>query len=120
MAGLGDHAQAAFEEEDPLAEAEQAEALSRVGVRLDDGAVEADALVLHLDFNHLLLQDPAPEEGLIHPGVFRSERLVSMAKHDYSLEPNAMFTPDMKWIVFRSNMFGPSHVFAVEVAKTQK
>jgi hypothetical protein len=23
----------------------------------------------------------------------------------------------MKWIVFRSNMFGPTHVFAVEIAK---
>jgi hypothetical protein len=33
------------------------------------------------------------------------------------LEPNVNFTPDMKWIVFRSNMFGPTHVFAVEIAK---
>jgi len=38
-------------------------------------------------------------------------------RHDYSLEPNVTFTPDMRWIVFRSNMFGPSHVFAVEVNK---
>jgi oligogalacturonide lyase len=59
-------------------------------------------------------------KGLIKPGVFRSERLVNMAKHDYLLEPNATFTPDMKWIVFRSNMFGPSYVYAVEVAKAQK
>jgi oligogalacturonide lyase len=29
------------------------------------------------------------------------------------------FTPDGKWIVFRSNMFGPSHVFEVEVAKAK-
>jgi oligogalacturonide lyase len=27
------------------------------------------------------------------------------------------FTPDMRWIVFRSNMFGPTHVFAVDVNK---
>ena len=60
------------------------------------------------------------QKGLIKPGVFRCERLVNMAKHDYLLEPNATFTPDMKWIVFRSNMFGPSYVFAVEVAKAQK
>jgi oligogalacturonide lyase len=60
------------------------------------------------------------QTGLIKPGVFRSERLVNLAKHDYALEPNAMFTPDMKWLIFRSNMFGPSYVFAVEVAKAQK
>jgi oligogalacturonide lyase len=59
-------------------------------------------------------------KGLIKPGVFRWERLVNMAKHDYALEPNAIFTPDMKWIVFRSNMFGASYVFAVEVAKAGK
>jgi oligogalacturonide lyase len=59
-----------------------------------------------------------PDRGhLIKPGVLRSEKLVNMTKHDYSLEPNVNFTPDGKWIVFRSNMFGPTHVFAVEVAK---
>jgi oligogalacturonide lyase len=57
---------------------------------------------------------------LITPGVFRPERLVNMKAHDYSLEPNVNFTPDGKWIVFRSNMFGPAHVFAVEVAKNEK
>jgi oligogalacturonide lyase len=50
-------------------------------------------------------------------GVFESERLVDMSEHDYSLEPNVTFTPDAKWIVFRSNMHGPSHVYAVEIAK---
>jgi oligogalacturonide lyase len=50
-------------------------------------------------------------------GKMKSERLVNLAKHDYSLEPNGTFTPDGKWIVFRSNMFGPTHVFAVEVEK---
>jgi oligogalacturonide lyase len=53
---------------------------------------------------------------LIRPGVFKAEKLVNLSKHDYSLEPNVTFTPDMKWIVFRSNMFGPTHVFAVEIA----
>ena len=62
---------------------------------------------------------PKPKSaGLIKAGVFRSERLVNMAKHNYDLEPNVNFTPDGKWIVFRSNMFGPTHVFAVEVAKS--
>ena len=54
---------------------------------------------------------------LVRPGFFRAERLVNLSKHDYSLEPNVTFTPDMKWLVFRSNMFGPTHVFAVEIEK---
>ena len=45
------------------------------------------------------------------------KRLVNMSKHNYKLEPNVTFTPDAKWVVFRSNMFGPTYVFAVEVAK---
>jgi len=56
-------------------------------------------------------------KDLIKPGVFKAEKLVNLSKHNYSLEPNVTFTPDMKWIVFRSNMFGPTHVFAVEIAK---
>ncbi|HET7625247.1 MAG TPA: oligogalacturonate lyase family protein [Verrucomicrobiae bacterium] len=62
----------------------------------------------------------AKPDHLIRPGVFHSERLVNMSKHDYSLEPNVNFTPDGKWIVFRSNMFGAPQVFAVEVAKAGK
>ena len=50
-------------------------------------------------------------------GVFQAEKLVNLAKHDYSLEPNATFTPDGKWVVFRSNMFGATHVYAVEIKK---
>ena len=53
-------------------------------------------------------------------GKFESERLVNLTKHDYSLEPNATFTPNGKWIVFRSNMLGPQHVYAVEIAKSKK
>jgi len=50
-------------------------------------------------------------------GIFTVERLVNLAKHDYRLEPNVTFTPDGKWVVFRSNMHGASHVYAVEVKK---
>ena len=57
-------------------------------------------------------------KDLIQPGVFRAEKLVNLAKHNYTLEPNVTFSPDMKWIVFRSNMFGPTHVFAVEIARS--
>jgi len=59
-------------------------------------------------------------QELIHPGFFKSVRLVNMAKHDYRLEPNVTFMPDGKWIVFRSNMHGPTHVYAVEVEKAAK
>jgi len=62
-----------------------------------------------------------PSAGeLIQPGVLKAEKLVNLARHDYQLEPNVTFTPDGQWIVFRSNMFGPTHVFAVEVAASQK
>ena len=50
-------------------------------------------------------------------GELKAEKLVDLTKHDYRLEPNVTFTPDGKWIIFRSNMFGPEHVFAVEIAK---
>jgi oligogalacturonide lyase len=61
----------------------------------------------------------APDENeLLHPGILRAERLVNLSKHQYKLEPNATFTPDGKWIVFRSNLQGGSQVYAVEVAKS--
>jgi oligogalacturonide lyase len=50
---------------------------------------------------------------------FDVEKLVDLSQHDYGLEPNVSFTPDGKWIVFRSNMHGPSQVYAVEVAKSK-
>jgi oligogalacturonide lyase len=61
----------------------------------------------------------APEEGkgLVRPSAFRADRLVNMSKHNYKLEPNVSFTPDKKLVIFRSNMFGPTHVFGVEVEK---
>jgi oligogalacturonide lyase len=51
------------------------------------------------------------------PGVFRSEHLVNMSAHNYKLEPNVRFSPDKSLVIFTSNMFGPSYVFAVETAK---
>ena len=56
-------------------------------------------------------------DDLTRLGEFQPERLVNMTKHNYKLEPNVTFTPDAKWVIFRSNMFGPTYVFAVEVAK---
>ena len=58
-----------------------------------------------------------PNNQFIKPGVFKAEKLVNLAKHNYNLEPNVTFSPDMKWIIFRSNMLGPTHVYAVEIKK---
>jgi oligogalacturonide lyase len=55
--------------------------------------------------------------NLIKGGYLESEKLVNMSKHNYRLEPNPSFTPDMKYIVFRSNLCGPDYAFAVELAK---
>jgi oligogalacturonide lyase len=62
----------------------------------------------------------ANSDNLIDTGFFKAERLVNMSKHDYRLEPNVTFSPDMKWVVFRSNMLGPVHVYAVEIAPSAK
>jgi len=86
-----------------------------------------DKMVAHADdgkwlylFHPELLPDlSGPEldsKDLIHIGVFHAEKLVNMAKHDYALEPNAMFSPDLKWLIFRSNMSGASQVYAVELS----
>lgn len=58
-------------------------------------------------------------EHLIHAGRFVAEKLVNMSRHHYHLEPNVTFTPDGKWIVFRSNMYGGTQVYAVEIAKAK-
>jgi oligogalacturonide lyase len=69
-------------------------------------------------FRPELIPNRGIEDGqFVHPGVLRAEKLVNMSKHQYRLEPNVMFSPDQKWVIFRSNMFGPTYVFAVEVAK---
>lgn len=62
---------------------------------------------------------PPSQDRMIQAGAFHFEHLVNLARHDYSLEPNNSFTPDGKWIVFRSNMRGPIQVYAVEVARAQ-
>lgn len=58
------------------------------------------------------------DKSLIRPGSFRAERLVNMSKHNYRLEPNVSFSPDETMIIFRSNMFGPTYVFGVEISKS--
>jgi len=60
----------------------------------------------------------AYDPKLVTPEYMRSERLVDMSAHDYRLEPNLVFTPDGKRIVFGSNMHGRNHVYMVDVAKS--
>lgn len=56
-------------------------------------------------------------------GKLDVEKLADLSKHDYGngepsrVEPNGTFTPDDKWIVFRSNLEGTLGVYEVEVAK---
>jgi oligogalacturonide lyase len=52
-------------------------------------------------------------------GDLTAEKLVDLKNHNYNLEPNVFFTRDSKWIVFRSNMHGRTHVYAVEVEKSK-
>jgi oligogalacturonide lyase len=52
-------------------------------------------------------------------GKLAVTRLVNLEKHNYRLEPNVTITPDNKWVVFRSNMHGPTHVYAVAVTKSK-
>ncbi len=61
----------------------------------------------------------ANADTLIVPGTLEVDKLVDMRKHDYRLEPNMTFTPDGKWVVFRGNFEGATHIYAVEVAKAR-
>lgn len=45
----------------------------------------------------------------------KSRRLVNLKDHDYELEPNAHFTPDGQWVVFRSNMHGAPQIYGVDL-----
>jgi oligogalacturonide lyase len=77
----------------------------------------ADGQWIYLFRPELLPNRGIDDATLVRPGVLRAEKLVNMSKHQYRLEPNVSFTPDQKWVVFRSNMFGDVYVFAAEVAK---
>ena len=71
------------------------------------------------------------KRDLIDTGSFQSERLVNLARHNYSketgVEPNLTFTPDGKWIIFSGNFHSnpgdgkkaTTHVYAVEIARSK-
>ena len=108
------------------------------GVRLGSGAAIRYPIARHewsVHFNvspdgKLFAGDGGGPRSVAAPGngqwiyLFRptdrklvAERLVDLSKHDYQLEPNVTFTPDGNRIVFRSNMHGTTHVYAVDVTK---
>lgn len=58
-------------------------------------------------------------EKLIATGTLETERIADLSAHDYTLEPNQHFTPDGKWLVYRSNMEGRPAIYAVEVSKAR-
>jgi oligogalacturonide lyase len=74
---------------------------------------------------YLFTPSNAPAETIkvgdetVKVGKLAVEKLVDLSKHDYRLEPNVSITPDNKWVVFRSNMHGPTHVYAVELATSK-
>ncbi len=74
---------------------------------------------IYLFHPELKKTDGVNNNDFVQPGVFRAEKLVNMSRHQYRLEPNVRFSPDAKWVIFRSNMFGPTYTFAVEAAKGQ-
>ena len=53
--------------------------------------------------------------GLIRAGALRSDHLVNLSLQNWKLEPNVRFSPDGKYVIFTSNMFGDSYVFEVEI-----
>lgn len=82
-----------------------------------DGSDAPEAKWIYLFYPKLIKDDHTLGKDLIRPGYLVSERLVNMEHHNYHLEPNVNFTPDNRYIIFRSNMFGPTYVFAVEIKK---
>jgi oligogalacturonide lyase len=52
-----------------------------------------------------------PEDGRV-----RIKRLVDLRAHDYALEPHVRFTPDGRRVIFRSNIHGAPHIYAVDIA----
>jgi oligogalacturonide lyase len=68
-------------------------------------------------------ESPTPAEidqaGLTQSGFLEAKHLVNLAKQNYTLEPNVRFSPNHKLVIFTSNMFGPSYVFAVEVVTSK-
>jgi oligogalacturonide lyase len=88
-----------------------------------DGSPRPGNAWIFLLHPEIIPDDQTLGTDLISGGVLHPEKLCSMGRtaihgaQNYRLEPNATFTPDGKYVIFRSNIFGPDYAFAVEVAK---
>jgi oligogalacturonide lyase len=63
------------------------------------------------------VHDARLKRGVVS-GTMDQEKVVDFSKQNYQLEPNARFSPDGKWLVFRANIEGKVAIYAAEVAKT--
>lgn len=97
--------------------------ISRDGTLLAGDGGDHEMVARATDGKYLYLFEPqiiedlgvsAPNaDQLVRPGTLKSTRLVDMSRHDYRVEPNVHFSPDNRYLVFRSNMHGPIHAYAV-------
>ncbi|MDE1162076.1 MAG: oligogalacturonate lyase family protein [Acidobacteriaceae bacterium] len=79
-------------------------------IPLDATAATDPKMASWFDFNNKVSGKEVSLAGWLKP-----ERLVNLSKNNYLRdEPNARFSPDGKYVIFTSNMFGSSYVFAVE------
>jgi oligogalacturonide lyase len=56
----------------------------------------------------------------IQGGRLEPQLLLSLAKHNYQIEPDTHVSPDGKWIVFHSDQQGDSQLYAVSVNPSAK
>lgn len=64
----------------------------------------------------LKFNNGSTSQKMTYAGWMRPDRLVNLGKNNYfRTEPNARFSPDKRLVIFTSDMFGPTYVFAVEV-----
>jgi oligogalacturonide lyase len=88
----------------------------------DGGAPGQVAKASDGEWIYLFRQELVEDIGIankdfINPSVLHAEMLINISRRNYALEPNVRFTPDQKIIIFRSNMFEPTYVFGVEIAR---
>jgi oligogalacturonide lyase len=78
----------------------------------DEKFFAADGGIYKGSTKEIMLLYPQPD------GTLRTEPLCDMSLNDYiKREPNVLFTPDDKWVVFSSTQSGDTEVYAVSVIK---
>lgn len=87
------------------------------GASYYEAASAPDGQWIELYHLHVTSSAATSSGAMYQNGAVESERLVNLAKQDYELEPNVHLSPDHKFVIFTSNMLGPSYIFAVEIAR---